>query len=665
MLHRRSIFTLTLAILLAGAAVASAQFPGGPDSVGFPGDDGPNFGDSRDKVTVSVVPGFTKVTPGGDVPIAIIFDHAQSWHIHLNEIKDETGKLPWDIKSLIPTTIAATTDPATPIAVNNGFIQWPTIHEHNLGTKANPIPYNVFNGKAIAFLPVTVNPDAKLGKVTITFNVGYQACGKASPFDKAETCLAPASETFTVTLDVVSAETLAAAGQPTLKADVFGDFDASIWPRIHSGEKAAELVKFDLFGWSFEIDVSGTFGLLMLLLVAGVGGFLLNLTPCVLPVIPLKIMGLSQSAGNRAKCFMLGSVMSLGVVAFWVVLGLAIATVTGFTATNQLFQTPAFTIGVGVVIAVMAIGMCGLFAVKLPNWVYRINPKHDSVLGSFGFGVMTAVLSTPCTAPFMGSAAAWAATQTTFTTMLTFAAIGIGMAVPYMILSASPQLVQKMPRTGPASELIKQVMGLLMLAAAAYFVGVGISGLLQSPPEPASLLYWWPVMALIFAAGAWLLWRTIQLTKRPGRLAFFGLIGLFFMATGVLGGISFTDRGPIDWVYYTPQRFKEANEKGQVVVMDFTAEWCLNCKAIEKSVLYKDAISKLVKEADVVPMKVDLTKSYPEGNAILKDSGGIMIPWLVIYDADGKAVFRSSFYTVDQVVDAVNAARGKPVAKTP
>jgi len=94
--------------------------------------------------------------------------------------------------------------------------------------------------------------------------------------------------------------------------------------------------------------------------------------------------------------------MAAGVVTFWLALGIAIASVKSFTASNQLFQYPAFTITVGVIIAIMAVGMCGLFTLKLPNFVYSITPKHGSYAGSFGFGIMTAVLSTLCTAPLMG-----------------------------------------------------------------------------------------------------------------------------------------------------------------------------------------------------------------------------------------------------------------------
>ena len=199
--------------------------------------------------------------------------------------------------------------------------------------------------------------------------------------------------------------------------------------------------------------------------------------------------------------------MSLGVLAFWTVIGILIALVSDFTATNQLFQYPAFTILVGAVIGIMALGMFGFFSVRLPQFIYIINPRQNSPQGSFGLGILAAVLSTPCTAPFMGAAAAWSAAQTPLTTLATFSAIGGGMALPYLILSAAPNLVSRMPKAGPASDLIKQVMGLFMLAAAAYFLGVGISAQLSSPPNPSSKIYWWPVMGLVAAGGTWLAYR--------------------------------------------------------------------------------------------------------------------------------------------------------------
>jgi len=273
------------------------------------------------------------------------------------------------------------------------------------------------------------------------------------------------------------------------------------------------------------------------------------------------------------------------------------------------------------------------------------------------------VLSTPCTAPFMGAAAAGAVTQRPGMAMAVFGAIGVGMALPYAVLAAMPKLVDRMPRTGPASELIKQVMGLLMLAAAAFFVGTGLSGWLNEPPGPPSRLYWWAVAAFIAAAGVWLVYRTVRITPRMGRRLGFGALGALIVASGVYVGVRFTERGPIDWVYYTPQRFERALHEEKTVLMEFTAEWCLNCKALEQTVLHNDRVVAALADENVVPMKVDLTGNNALGNAMLREVDRVTIPLLVVFSPRGDEVFKSDAYTVGQVVEAIEKARGQGGAR--
>jgi thiol:disulfide interchange protein DsbD len=301
----------------------------------------------------------------------------------------------------------------------------------------------------------------------------------------------------------------------------------------------------------------------------------------------------------------------------------------------------------------MASGMFGFFSMRLPNFIYMINPGQDTLHGSFGLGILAAILSTPCTAPFMGAAAAWASTQTPAITLATFAAIGTGMAFPYLVLSASPTLVEKMPKTGPASELIKQVMGLFMLAAAAYFIGVGLVSLFSTPPAPPSKIYWWPVMFFSIAAGGWLAYRTLQITSKIKVKAIFAGAGMLVIALSAWGAIRLTDQGPVDWVYYTPLRFEAATRNRKIVVMVFTAEWCLNCKALEQGVLKNPKIVKLLTREDIVPMKVDITGNNPTGKAKLREVGNVTIPLLIIFSPSGEQRFKSDFYTVDQVYDAI------------
>jgi thiol:disulfide interchange protein DsbD len=256
----------------------------------------------------------------------------------------------------------------------------------------------------------------------------------------------------------------------------------------------------------------------------------------------------------------------------------------------------------------------------------------------------------------MGAAAAWATTQSPAITLSTFSAIGIGMALPYLLLSGFPSLVKRMPRTGPASELIKQVMGLLLLAAGGYFLGTGLAGVFATPPDPPSSLYWWLVGLLVAAAGGWLLWRTIQLTKKFQQRLVFGGLGLLFIALGLLLSVKLTRGSPIAWTYYTPERLAKAQQAKKITVLEFTAAWCLNCHALEQAVLHNPRVVKLLNSTNVAPIKVDITGNNIPGSKKLLEVGSRTIPHLVVYAPDGREVFRSDAYTVEQLVRAITEA---------
>ena len=571
-----------------------------------------------------------RARPGDSIILAIVADIKKG--IHLNA--DAQQVKPFENFKPYPTkvTVADASDditiesPRYPRAV-------PIKVEYAAGDLMS------FEGQTVIYLPIRLAETIVPGNQGIKLVFEYQACSDTY-------CLFPAKIEFEGSLVVVKSGTAVSK----INEKLFVGYDQG------STATTTREVDFDLFGWTFAIDVSSGFGMILLLMTAGLGGILLNFTPCVLPLVPIKIISLSHVAQNRKQCFMLGLAMFLGILVFWLVLGVLIALVSDFSATNQLFQYPVFTILVGLLIGIMATGMFGFFNVRLPNFIYMINPEQDTLKGSFGLGILAAILSTPCTAPFMGAAAAWAATQPPATTIATFAAIGAGMALPYLVLSANPGWVEKMPKTGPASELIKQVMGLFMLAAAAYFIGVGLAALFADPPNPTTKIYWWPVMFFCIAAGGWLAYRTFQITAKVKQKTFYAGIGVMIMALSAWGTVQLTDPGPVDWVYYTPERFSEASGDSKVIVMVFTAEWCLNCKALEQGVFKDPKIVALFAKKDIVPMKVDITGNNPAGKAKLKEVGTLTIPLLVIFSPTGKQVFKSDFYTAVQVYRAVTEA---------
>ena len=627
-LQMKAIFTIIAALMMMVAFHSYAQASEKTTALISPADDS-----TEDVVDISFAWAADKARPGDAIVLAVVLDIKQTYHINADQSQ---ARALADFKPY-PTRVRIIEAPPGIIA---GTARFPQAHPQKVDFAAGDI--EVFDGRTVVYLPLRLDEQMGPGRAPLKINVAYQACG-------TNFCLLPQETTLDTYLEVATLQ----SDIKQINKSLFLNYSEISMQEISKG------VRFDLFGLSFTVDISSGFGLVAILLTAALGGFLLNLTPCVLPLIPIKVISLSQAAKNRKRCFSLGAATFFGIAVFWLGLGLMIASISGFTATSQLFHYPAFTIIVGFIIAIMGIGMFGAYAVRLPNFVYAFNPGQESLHGSFGLGILTAVLSTPCTAPFMGAAAAWAATQSPATTLSTFFAIGVGMGLPYLVLSAFPALVDRVPKTGPASELIKQVMGLFLLAAAAYFLGIGLTSLFSSPPDPPPRIYWWPVMGFCAAAGAWLTYRTLQIASNKKAKMIFSVLGLMLITFSLLGAVRLTADGSIDWVYYTPQKFEAVKGENNVVVMVFTAEWCLNCKALEQGVFTNPEIVKLLASQAVVPIKVDLTGRNPSGRAKLRETGTLTIPLLVIYSGDGRQIFKSDFYTAGQVVKAIEDALGE------
>ena len=180
--------------------------------------------------------------------------------------------------------------------------------------------------------------------------------------------------------------------------------------------------------------------------------------------------------------------------------------------------------------------------------------------------------------------------------------------LPYVLLSANPKFIGRLPKSGPGSELLKQVMGLLMIAAAVYFIGTGISALVTRPPDPPFTAYWWAVAALMATAGIWLAARTIVISARATHRWSAAVVGLVLIITAFATGLQMT----VKWIYYTPERLERATAAGKTVVMVFTAEWCLNCKALEKTVLQDPEVVSTLRKSSITASTSSSTYSSPD-----------------------------------------------------
>ena len=552
------------------------------------------------------------VLPGADVVVEIVADvtttpdsRGKHWHIYPRQEQHQGVE--------IPTSI---TVEGTPSALVSGDVAWPaTKIIRNAAGEFQP----AYEGRTVFTLPVKVADDALPGNHRLHIAFRYQTC--------ASQCLSPTTENLSVTIVVAgdSTENSDSAVVPRVDeeqpapaatgSEQIAEADHSSGETVTgdpSDTDSTEDFSTNVFGTQFGFSAGSAFAVPLLLLFAFVGGFLLNLTPCVLPIIPIKIIGLTKSAhGDTRRTKVLGVAMGLGILAFWLAIGAAISFVSGFDSISSLFQRPVFGITVGLFIAFMGIGMLIDMTIQLPQSVHRINPRHDTLHGAFLFGVMTAVLSTPCTAPFMGSAAAWATKADSSPLVLAvFTAIAAGMGWPYVLLSWFPQLVSKVPRTGPASVLVKQVMGLLMLSVAAFFGGTGVLGLVKEHPHLGPVLHWWVATAFVGAMAVWLSLETFRITKSPTKRIAYSLLSLALFAGMVMwsngetadswdamvhqeseadamlayvaqleaavrngSGEQVLQLRPPPWRDFDPEVMARAKANGQVAIVHFTADW--------------------------------------------------------------------------------------------
>ncbi|MEE2681671.1 MAG: thioredoxin family protein [Planctomycetota bacterium] len=647
-----------LSCALLASSIASAAAGQGFDLDALTQD---SYGDSRDVVTVTFTSETDEVTRGTTVVVDVTFEMKRNWHIWPQEGGAQPGTAIFD--GAVWTEI----DVVKADGLSVASITWPETHlvAVNLGFGAED--YSVFEGTAVARVELLVAADAPEAP-TISLSASFQACDDS-------TCLAPTFDPPIGSLTFTTGGVMKPVAPPALGAPLGTErAPASEETALDAGTPVDAAPTTAFFG--FELPrTGGVLGGVILVLLGIVGGFILNLTPCVLPVIPIKIMTLSQHAATPGRALSLGLWMALGVFAFWFAIGLPVVFFASITDPSRIFGIWWVTFAIGALIGVMGIGIMGLFTLSLPQSTYLINPKADNAWGSFLFGVMTAVLGLPCFGFVAGALFAGAATLPPFVTLMIFGSIGIGMGAPYLVLSAYPKLVDSIPRTGPASELVKQVMGLLLLAAAAYFIGSGLIGLVAEQPWMARLLHWWAIAIALILAGGWLTLRTFQITPRWGPRITWLLVSLVLGVVPTWYSVQATEKARLTheafeaarldnpgryltnvWNLYDPITFEAARSDGKTVVVDFTAEWCINCKALKAGVLDVEPVkSRLADSEQIVMFTADNTSRKAPGWELMREIGQTGIPLLAIWSPTDPfdAPWQSTAYTSNQVMEAL------------
>jgi thiol:disulfide interchange protein len=415
------------------------------------------------------------------------------------------------------------------------------------------------------------------------------------------------------------------------------------------------------------------------LLLALAGGLILNVMPCVLPVISIKVLSfVNQSGEHRWRIFVLGLTFAAGIIASF--LALAVLIIALESQWGGLFQRPRVVISLAAVVTAFALSLFGVFSLNPPRVANELggHVRSEGVLGTFAMGLLATVLGTACTAPFLSAVVAIATQQPIVVAVAIFAIAGFGMALPYILLAGNPGWLRFVPRPGPWMESFERIVGFALLATVVWLINplgtqVGTNGLL------------WTLVFLLFVAAACWVFGKRDLTVPPSqRLRVYAgaavlLVGGWWLCFRVaapidelvaaqielrkVGGaaastIDWKDGSRIPWIPYTRERAEKYVRSGHAVFIDYTADWCVNCKANERLVLETDAVRSVMRDLGVVPLKADYTVEDPEIKEDLRRFGRAGVPMYLVFPAGRLDDVRilPEILTTGIVIDALRAA---------
>jgi thiol:disulfide interchange protein DsbD len=376
-------------------------------------------------------------------------------------------------------------------------------------------------------------------------------------------------------------------------------------------------------------------GLLRVLGFAFLGGLILNLMPCVFPVLFIKGLALVQSSGHeRQRLRAHGAMYALGIlVSFWAIVALLLLLRAGghHLGWGFQFQSPYFVACMALLFFFLGLSLAGLFEVGLSvTSVGGELAQRGGYSGSFFTGVLATVVATPCTAPFMGAAIGFALSQSSLITFAVFTMLALGLAAPYVFLTLQPAWIRLLPKPGAWMEYLKLVVSLPIFLAVIWMVWVfaqvagsnGVAALLAG--------------MLLTAIAGWVLghWPAKRLSTMAAIVLLAAAIALpCFAATAlpVRKTISETSTQATAWQPFSPQRLAAARAAGKPVFVDFSAAWCLSCQVNERVVLDRPDVEEAFRKSGVVMMRADWTNHDDTITTALSQLGRSGVPTYVLY----------------------------------
>ena len=535
----------------------------------------------------------------------------EKWHVNANEVTDEFLK---------PSSIVVKAE-----GIEFGDVVWPQpIKEYN---EALELEILTFRGEFKIEIPVKGVAD-KYDSLGTEATFHYQACDNSI-------CLAPASKT--ISLKGNAATKNSSVTGSAKKNDSETEVAASTADNESLNANAASAAE----------NNAASAGIIALLFFAFLGGMILNLMPCVLPVLSLKLFSLIKQAGeSRGRLLALGGATTAGILcSFWILAAVVAAVKAGGGSAGwgMQFQSAGFIAFMTVILTAFAMSFFGVFEIWLP---WSATTKMDAagrkqgIAGAFFTGALLVLLSTPCSAPFLGTAMGFAFTASTPVLFLFFTAAGLGLALPYMLVSAFPAVLKVFPKPGAWMVRLQKAMGVLLLATVVWLLwivneqaglsGVGIFAAIAVASIACSVL-----LGRFAPPGVPFVREAAGLS-----LCIVALVSLWFAALAPQYDIAATEKFNArmqeqktedGWFRYSPALIEDFAKAKRTVFIDATADWCLTCKANEAAVLNRDDFRRAMDSLNVALVKADWTRETPEVNALLQSMGKSGVPAYAIY----------------------------------
>ena len=546
---------------------------------------------AENNVKTTLVSESSAISAGGKIKIGVLLNAPEGWHTYHKNPGD--AGLPTKLKWQLPEGFSASE------------IDWPQ------PTKFAEGDLTTYGYTGETLLPVTITIPEKLTEKSYSFTVNVEllACNQI--------CI-PESQTLTIDLPVS-----ASVPSPNLKL-----FEQQKTP----------------------VNNVSPFALLITISLALAGGLILNVMPCVLPILSLKTLALVKKSGHaRAHTAKYGVAYTLGIlVSFAAIAAILIALQQGGSAIGWGFQmqSPAFVGFLIYLLFLVGLNLSGVFHLPVLFGGVGNNINENSLRGSFFTGVLATLVATPCTAPFMASAVGAALTLPSWAAMLVFLSLGFGLALPFLLISIFPNLLRFLPKAGAWMEKFKELLAFPMYASVVWLLWVlgrqvGIDGV-------AIILC--GLLLIIF-----IIWLQQANAKCNIFYRSFTLLASIFMLMAILFTLGKTTREAMNFTPYSPQALAQLRAEGKAVYIDATAAWCITCQLNKSLALDTKRTQQAFKEHNITFMVADWTSRNPEITEFLRGFGYNGVPLNVFYPAGGgEPVILPQILSEEIVINAIS-----------